>query len=82
MGVIRAKIKFWLLSNAFIEDNFLYVETRLGKAIPQNAKLLGGGYDKKDDTFFIDFEHPDIENSEEFEIQPEIYYRDELAIQS
>lgn len=82
MGVARAKIPFWILLNAFIDDNFLEIDTHYSQeAIPQDAKILNGGYDEETSTFFIDFEHPDFEDFEDFEIKPTIYYEDELFSQ-
>jgi hypothetical protein len=78
MGVARAYIKFDTLLNAFVKDNFLEMETSYCKAIPQDAEILNGGYDEKTARFFVDFEHPDFEDYEDFEVKPQLYYIDEL----
>lgn len=82
MGVARAKMKFGILVNAFLEDNFLDLYTSHAKrTIPRDAEILNGGYDEDSCMFFVDFEHPDFEDFEEFEVEPDLYYIGELASQ-
>lgn len=82
MGVARAYIKFDVLVNAFVDDNFLSLENNYGDSIPQDAEILNGGYDEKSARFFVDFEHPKFRDFQEIEVQPDLRFESELFTSS
>jgi len=72
MGVARAYIDFDNLLPVFVEDCSVDLEAWLG--IPQDAEILNGGYSEKRHAWFVDFEHPDYNDFDEFDVKLTGYY--------
>lgn len=67
MGIARAKVGLVYLAQLFTDDGYLNCFI-VAQGIPEDAEIINGEYDPTTGDFYIDFEHPDFKDFEDFDI--------------